>query len=88
MTDELVVAYLAGAVITFGVLVEREPATRAGFTAALWLPAIAPKVAAAVGLSAGVAKAEEYPELKLRLAHFVPSQLTGSKVDQWWADEI
>ena len=45
-------------------------------------------VAAAVGLSAGVAKAEEYPELKLRLAHFVPSQLTGSKVDQWWADEI
>ncbi len=40
MTDELLLAYLAGAVITFGVLVEREPATRAGFTAALWFPAI------------------------------------------------
>ncbi len=40
MTDELVVAYLAGAAITFGVLVEREPAHRAGFAAVLWLPAI------------------------------------------------
>lgn len=45
-------------------------------------------MAAALAIPAASAQAEEYPELKLRMAHFVPAQLTGSKVDQWWADEI
>jgi TRAP-type C4-dicarboxylate transport system substrate-binding protein len=50
-----------------------------------------------IGLSAGVvmpllialgAAAAEYPEMKLRYAHFLTPSFPGSQVDQWFADEI
>jgi len=39
-------------------------------------------------LSLGAARAEDYPEMNLRLAHFGPKVFVQSGVDQWWADEI
>lgn len=48
-----------------------------------WLAGLA--IAAFGGLSAG---AEEYPEMKLRMAHVLPPVITGAKVDQWFADEV
>jgi TRAP-type transport system periplasmic protein len=32
--------------------------------------------------------AQEYPKLKIRLAHFLTPNFTGSIVDQWFADEL
>ena len=34
------------------------------------------------------ANAEDYPSLNLKLAHFVQSSITGSKIDKWFADEV
>ena len=34
------------------------------------------------------AAAQDYPKLKLRLAHFLPPNFTGSIIDQWFVDEI
>lgn len=36
----------------------------------------------------GTATAEEYPSLNLKLAHLGPANFAGSKVDQWFADEV
>lgn len=33
-------------------------------------------------------RADQYPSMTLKLAHFVPANWTGSKVDQWFADEV
>lgn len=45
-------------------------------------------VCAAVALSATAACAQEYPKLKLRLAHFLTPNFPGAIVDQWFADEV
>lgn len=34
------------------------------------------------------AHAAEYPEIRLRFAHFVPNVGTPPAIDQWWAEEI
>ena len=34
------------------------------------------------------ARAADYPEMNLRLAHFGPKVFVQSGIDQWWADEI
>ena len=50
-----------------------------------------PAVLLAATLLAGfgsAAMAEDYPTLNLKLAHMGPSGFTGSKVDQWFADEV
>jgi len=47
--------------------------------------------AAAAALSlglAGTAAAQDYPEMNLKLAHFVPTSFPGAGIDQWYADEI
>lgn len=36
----------------------------------------------------GTATAQEYPSLNLKLAHLGPATFAGSKVDQWFADEV
>jgi TRAP-type C4-dicarboxylate transport system substrate-binding protein len=38
--------------------------------------------------STGAAMAQDYPSLNLKLAHFGPSNFTGSKIDKWFADEV
>jgi TRAP-type C4-dicarboxylate transport system substrate-binding protein len=45
-------------------------------------------LAAAIGLFGTAAQAQDYPTMNLKLAHFVPDNWTGSKVDQWFADEV
>jgi len=45
-------------------------------------------VAVAMLSATPAAIAEEYPEMKLRLAHFVPSNYAGAEWEQWWADEV
>jgi TRAP-type C4-dicarboxylate transport system substrate-binding protein len=37
---------------------------------------------------ASPAAAQDYPKMNLKLAHFVPSTVVASQVDQWFADEI
>ena len=32
--------------------------------------------------------AQDYPEMKLRLAHFLTPNFPGSQVDKWFADEV
>ncbi|SLN71156.1 C4-dicarboxylate TRAP transporter substrate-binding protein [Oceanibacterium hippocampi] len=44
--------------------------------------------AALAALVATGAQAEDYPKLNLKLAHFVPANIIGSQVDQWFADEV
>ncbi len=41
-----------------------------------------------VTTAAGTTLAEDYPEMDLRLAHFVPSNTAGANWEQWWADEV
>lgn len=51
------------------------------------LPAVLAATAFIIGFS-GAAIAQDYPSLNLKLAHFGPSNFTGAKVDQWFADEV
>ena len=51
----------------------------------IWTTAVATVAALAF---AGFAQAQEYPEMTLKIAHFVPANITGSKIDKWFADEV
>ena len=55
-------------------------------TVTRWLVALA--AVAAMGGASYQAAAEDYPEMTLRLAHFLPATLVGSQVDNWWAEEV
>jgi TRAP-type C4-dicarboxylate transport system substrate-binding protein len=52
---------------------------------ATWLKTALAVASVTLALSAS---AQDYPDLNLKLAHFVPSNITGSKIDQWFADEV
>ncbi|GAB5470197.1 MAG: hypothetical protein Kilf2KO_32270 [Rhodospirillales bacterium] len=45
-------------------------------------------VAAALGLAASPALAEDYPSLSLRMAHPLPEVWPGVEWDKWWAEEV
>lgn len=46
-------------------------------------------LAAVIGLGAGAARAEDYPEMNLKLAHSLPETYVQSQeADQWFANEI
>ena len=45
-------------------------------------------LALAVGLITAQARAEDYPKMNLKLAHFGPATFVQSGVDKWWAEEI
>lgn len=52
------------------------------------LPAIFSSITVTLAFGSSPSFSQEYPEMSLKLAHFVPSNVTGSKVDKWFADEI
>lgn len=51
------------------------------------------KLSVAFAVSAGLlaaapATAQDYPELDLKLGHFLPATFSQANWDQWWADEV